>query len=356
MCRAALMKVVLMAMVVAALVSLPATTAEAGWGHYSGWGGWCCPSYVGVYTPAYVVPTYAYSYSYGCCSSCYSWGCYGGCHGCYGYRHAYRHGYWAPGYAYYSAPVYYGYPTVSGCCGNGTILSTESSMPVEAAPHADSVLRGSRVPPPPQAGDTEAAPADAPPAKKGGAAKTTDERSTRAPVGGTLLTVRVPADAKVYINGNLTQTAGTQRRYVSMGLEQGRRYTYEVRAVLQRDGQQLADTKSVQVGSGDTAVMSFGFDSGTQTVATEAVETSLTLYVPDDAKVSLAGNPTDATGAVRHFVTRGLARGTTWEDYRILVTVTRDGRPQTEEKTIRVLGGQSQAVAFDFPETRVASR
>jgi uncharacterized protein (TIGR03000 family) len=213
------------------------------------------------------------------------------------------------------------------------------------------VLRGSRVPPPPTAGD-----ADAPPAKKGGAAKPLDERSTRAPVGGTLLTVRVPAEAQVYINGNATQTTGTQRRYVSLGLEQGRRYTYEVRAVLARDGQELADTKSVQVGPGEMAELSFGFETATRTAAAAAVETALTLHVPADAKVTLAGNPTDATGAVRHYATHGLARGQSWEDYRILVTVLRDGRPQTEEKTIRVTGGQSQTVTFDLPETRVASR
>jgi uncharacterized protein (TIGR03000 family) len=381
MFRMGLTKGVLWALAAAAVVSIPAATAEAGWGHYYGRAGVCCPSYVSVYRPVYVVPTYSYSYAYGCCDPCADcgWGYYGGVYGWHGCR-GHRHAYWAPGYAtYYRAPAYYygfyGYSGVTGgCCNGGPSLSTESPVPAEAAPQVtvepasppakskDSVLRGPRVPPPPKAGgDADAAPAlpaDAPPdivppAKKGAAGKVLDERSTRVPAGGTILTVHVPADAKVYINGNVTTTIGTQRRYVSLGLEPGRRYTYEVRAVRERNGQELADTKSVQVGAGETAEMSFGFEAETPTAA---AETSLTLYVPEDANVILAGNPTDARGAVRHYATRGLAPGQTWSDYRIVVTVIRDGRPQTEVKTIRVTGGQSQTLSFHPAESRVAAR
>jgi uncharacterized protein (TIGR03000 family) len=47
-----------------------------------------------------------------------------------------------------------------------------------------------------------------------------------------VLTVVVPADAKVYINGFETKSTGTVRQYVSYGLKQGASYRYEVRVVL----------------------------------------------------------------------------------------------------------------------------
>ena len=46
-----------------------------------------------------------------------------------------------------------------------------------------------------------------------------------------VLSVHVPNDAKVYVNGMLTRSTGSDRRYVSNGLRPGFNYTYEVRAI-----------------------------------------------------------------------------------------------------------------------------
>ncbi len=169
--------------------------------------------------------------------------------------------------------------------------------------------------------------------------------------GSALLTVSVPAEAKVFVNGRATRSTGERRSYVSRGLSRGSDYTYEVRAEIQRDGETVRETKIVNMRAGQDAQVAFNFEA-TQPVAEETI---LTLVVPEDAKVYLAGAETRATGAVRSFRTSRLAEGETWNDYNIRVTLKRDGRTLSKERTITLLGGESREVTFDFSADRVAS-
>ena len=57
--------------------------------------------------------------------------------------------------------------------------------------------------------------------------------------------------------------------------------------------------------------------------------TSLTLRVPADAKVFLAGNATGSTGEVRHFETATLAAGQVWRNYEVKVQAVVDGSERT---------------------------
>ncbi|HEX3601948.1 MAG TPA: TIGR03000 domain-containing protein, partial [Lacipirellulaceae bacterium] len=79
-----------------------------------------------------------------------------------------------------------------------------------------------------------------------------------------------------------------------------------------------------------------------------AIKTSLTLHVPADAKVTLAGVETKQIGEVRQFATSRLAAGQTWADYKVVIEVTRDGKTQSEERTITLTGGQNQDLAVNF--------
>ena len=44
--------------------------------------------------------------------------------------------------------------------------------------------------------------------------------------------------------------------------------------------------------------------------------TSVTLFVPEDAKVTLGGMETNASGTMRYFSTTTLEEGKAWEDYK----------------------------------------
>lgn len=174
-----------------------------------------------------------------------------------------------------------------------------------------------------------------------------DQPSARASDRG-VLTVSVPVDARVFVNGSATRSQGGDRRYVSNGLSQGYSYRYEVRAVVERDGQMLEQTRVATLRGGRITHLDFDF------AQRQAVETRLTLHVPQDAKVRLSGNETRATGAVRHFATQRLQPGEKWAEYVVDVSVEREGRVLTKQQRVSLSGGDQKELSFRFDETELA--
>src|SRR5262245_59922997 len=167
-----------------------------------------------------------------------------------------------------------------------------------------------------------------------------------------LLSVNVPEDAKIFVNGQATSSTGDARQYVSRDLASGYNYTYEVRAEVVRDGRTVEQVKKVDLRAGETAKVAFDFGGN----STSAVETSLTLHVPADAKVYLAGNSTKAGGETRVFRTTGLSGNKGWDNYTVRVELERGGRMLTKEETISLKAGQSQELSFEFDGDKIASR
>ncbi len=168
-----------------------------------------------------------------------------------------------------------------------------------------------------------------------------------------MIEVEVPADARIFVNDNLTKTPGTYRRFVSRGLDEERVYTYNVRAEFERDGEQVEETKSLQLTSGGVARLSFAADQRA-TVATEPATTKLIVHVPSDAKVALSGTMTRQTGETREFSTTQLTKGQVWSDYIVKVEYTRNGQVEVQERTIELTGGQDQELTFDFDASQLA--
>jgi uncharacterized protein (TIGR03000 family) len=81
------------------------------------------------------------------------------------------------------------------------------------------------------------------------------------------LTIWVPAEAKVTINGMPTKSVGSKRQFVSYGLTAGFSYTYVVKAEIVRDGQLVEDSKTVSLTAGDRGGVAFGFNKPTEAVA-----------------------------------------------------------------------------------------
>ncbi len=86
--------------------------------------------------------------------------------------------------------------------------------------------------------------------------------STPVPGNSGLLTIWVPHDAKVIINGMNTRSQGGRRQYVSYGLQPGFDYKYEVRAQVVRNGQLLEDVRTVTLTAGQRDSVAFGFNLG----------------------------------------------------------------------------------------------
>lgn len=170
-----------------------------------------------------------------------------------------------------------------------------------------------------------------------------------------MLTVHVPAGTKIMVNGLETTSGGEVRRYISRGLESGYTYNYEVQAVITRDGKEVTETKSARVRAGESVAMDFDFsDSSELNAQKEEAKpaTKLTLIVPADAKVFLAGRETKSKGRVREFTTTKLSGE--WADYPIRVEFTQDGDTMVKEEMVSLHVGDAQELRFDFEPAKIA--
>jgi len=97
--------------------------------------------------------------------------------------------------------------------------------------------------------------------KDGGAAPT--ERTaaysgaTPAQQATALVTVYVPADAEVFLDGAPTTETGAERRFVTPPLTVGAKYSYSIRARWQQDGQTVEQTRKVPVTGGANVSVDF---------------------------------------------------------------------------------------------------
>lgn len=87
-----------------------------------------------------------------------------------------------------------------------------------------------------------------------------------------------------------------------------------------------------------------------------AVKTRLTLNVPAEAKVTLAGVDTKQTGEVRQFSTTNLKAGQVWDDYKVVVEMEQDGQMLRDERIIKLTGGQAQELSINFDSKQLAQR
>ena len=173
-----------------------------------------------------------------------------------------------------------------------------------------------------------------------------DNTSTDADTG--ILMVSLPSDAKLLVNGHQTTSEGDLRQFVSGGLKKGFRYPYELTAVMQVNGKDVKRSKTVNLRAGQSVRLNFEFPM--------QVETKLTVQLPKDAELVLAGAKTVSKGSERQFTTTKLTAGQVWSDYSVVVSLNRDGRTITKEQTIKLTGGESRKLTFDFDSDQVAAR
>ncbi len=100
-----------------------------------------------------------------------------------------------------------------------------------------------------------------------------------------MLTVWVPYDAKVTVNGRETRSTGSRRQFISYGLKPGFSYKYVIRAEVVRNGQPQTDTREVTLTAGEITAVAFGFN----TAAAQQVAGPITELGRSPAQV---GDPT----------------------------------------------------------------
>lgn len=87
----------------------------------------------------------------------------------------------------------------------------------------------------------------------GGVASFTPDSAAKAevPKDGVLLTVQVPAEATVFVNGKQTASLGSTRVFAAKGLTPGKKYEFVVKMQTTRDGKPLEESKTVSLVVGD---------------------------------------------------------------------------------------------------------
>lgn len=275
-----LKRVLLVGAIAALLVSATTTDANACW-----WWRGCAPA---CYTSCCYYPTTYYScYTPTCCDGYYGSAWYVGVRpgpvrrlllGPYRY-------YWAGNVYYYGG--YVSSPT--SCCGDGVVVTSPSApqQPTPAQPAQPAPVEPSPTPMTPAPADAPAAPnpptsapSSGPLAPPAGFTPSNPPLTpptapsspfapplgagsfftpTPSPADSGLLTIYVPADAKVTVNGHVTKSTGTKRQYVSYGLQPGLSYKYEIKAEVVRDGQVYDEVRTVVLTAGARNTVAFSF-------------------------------------------------------------------------------------------------
>lgn len=151
------------------------------------------------------------------------------------------------------------------CCVSTTTFTTPAAPAAPAAqPQPTEAPKREPTPTPP--GPPKPAPAP-PPGLPGPAPEPSPSPSpapqsffepTRSDSG--LLTIYVPYEAKVFVNGLETKSVGSRRQYVSYGLAPGLQYKYEVRAEIVRDGKIVEEVQTIYLTAGAREGLAFGFN------------------------------------------------------------------------------------------------
>lgn len=176
----------------------------------------------------------------GACYGCGGWG-YGRGYGCGGWGH----GCWSPSYGCYGGGVIYsgiGYAGF-GAYGNYGMYGT---VPYYGAP--------AFAPPPvkiiqPTNGDTQLEVKPIPVTKP--------LVETITPNGTASILLRVPAEAKVFIDNHPMKSTSTERLFTSPELEPGKNYFYTIRVVIEKDGKPVEESRRVVIRAGEISRLAF---------------------------------------------------------------------------------------------------
>jgi uncharacterized protein (TIGR03000 family) len=79
------------------------------------------------------------------------------------------------------------------------------------------------------------------------------------------LTVSVPTDAEVFVDGHKTQYRGATRRFSSPPISGGEDYVYDLRVEITRNGKKVAKTQEVRVRGGVQSTATFTFADAAET-------------------------------------------------------------------------------------------
>jgi uncharacterized protein (TIGR03000 family) len=169
------------------------------------------------------------------------------------------------------------------------------------------------------------------------------------------VTVRLPADARLYVNGVLCPLTSAERSFETPPLRPGRRYSYTLKAVVSRGGEDLDRTHRIDVRAGAAveADLRDGRFARTARPESGSGRCQVTVLLPADALLYVDDVLCPLTTARRWFETPELAPGRRYA-YTLRVEWQSGGVRRSQSR--RVIVEANKAVTVRFREDDLAEQ
>jgi uncharacterized protein (TIGR03000 family) len=162
--------------------------------------------------------------------------------------------------------------------------------------------------------------------------------------------VRLPAQAKLYVDGQEANLTSDRRSFTTPELAANRDYYYTVKAVAQSNGETLVQSQRILVRAGKVAQVNFGDLRSAQQVSTTredaAAPAQIKVRLPRAAKLYVNGVPCPS----HSFVTPKLQPG---RDYAYTFKAEIVENDELRSETRRVVFRAGKQVTVDFGDMKV---
>jgi uncharacterized protein (TIGR03000 family) len=176
--------------------------------------------------------------------------------------------------------------------------------------------------------------------KTGGGGASKGGSSTR----GTVV-VRMPSDAKLYLDGQLAPLTSEIRVFDTPPLTKAKDYYYTITSVTDRDGEPITASRRVMVRAGKVSHVDFS-----------PAPAHVRVRLPNDATLQVDGRKCPVTSGRRSFDTPKLEQGREYF-YTFKAQVVREGRAQSESRRVMLEAGKDVTVDFgDLTSVQITER
>jgi uncharacterized protein (TIGR03000 family) len=159
--------------------------------------------------------------------------------------------------------------------------------------------------------------------------------------------VKLPADARLFVDGQAVPLSGNARTFRTPALEAGREYYYSVKVEAVRDGQTVSKVERVVVAAGRTVRVDLSDLAGTATPKEEAAGPArVTVELPADARLFIDDVACPLTSATRSFETPRLEPGQKYT-YTLRAEIVRDGKTVSKLRKVEMQAGSKVNVKFE---------
>lgn len=156
--------------------------------------------------------------------------------------------------------------------------------------------------------------------------------------------VHLPTDARLYFDGEATQSTSSVREFTTPLLREGKTYCYTIVGKVVRDGRTITDRKEVDIRAGQVIEMTLDLPRPPRPPA----PATLIVRLPADTQLTIDGESMQNGGSVREIESPPLKPGQTYT-YTVVGQVVRDGRIVTARKEVDVRADEVTEVALDLP-------